>query len=104
MPKCYKIVFLGSKKVGKTAIIEQLVHGHHNIGSVSETTQHILLYFGINAFFMQLNAYVRYVNNVQYKGTMSTSVYRIKYSGMVRAAERGVWGNFVKHHLAPLQS
>jgi GTPase SAR1 family protein len=54
MPKCYKIVFLGSKKVGKTAIIEQLVHGHHNIGSVSETTQHILLYFGINAFFMQL--------------------------------------------------
>ena len=36
MPKCYKIVFLGSKKVGKTAIIEQLVHGHHNIGSVSE--------------------------------------------------------------------
>ncbi|CAB3997429.1 NF-kappa-B inhibitor-interacting Ras 1 [Paramuricea clavata] len=33
MPKCYKIVFLGSKKVGKTAIIEQLVHGHHNIGS-----------------------------------------------------------------------
>lgn len=36
MPKCYKIVLLGSKKVGKTAIIEQLVHGHHNIGSVSK--------------------------------------------------------------------
>jgi GTPase SAR1 family protein len=35
MPKCYKIVFLGSKKVGKSAIIEQLVHGHHKIGSVS---------------------------------------------------------------------
>ena len=33
MPKCYKIVFLGSKKVGKSAIIEQLVHGHHKIGS-----------------------------------------------------------------------
>ncbi|XP_028404748.1 NF-kappa-B inhibitor-interacting Ras-like protein 2 isoform X1 [Dendronephthya gigantea] len=33
MPKCYKIVILGCKKVGKTAIIEQLVHGHHKIGS-----------------------------------------------------------------------
>lgn len=33
MPKCSRIVVLGSKKVGKSAIIEQLVHGHHNIGA-----------------------------------------------------------------------
>ena len=35
MPKCSKVVVLGSKKVGKSAIIEQLVHGHHSIGAVS---------------------------------------------------------------------
>ena len=35
MPKCSKIVVFGSRKVGKSAIIEQLVHGHHNIGAVS---------------------------------------------------------------------
>ncbi|XP_028404749.1 NF-kappa-B inhibitor-interacting Ras-like protein 2 isoform X2 [Dendronephthya gigantea] len=45
MPKCYKIVILGCKKVGKTAIIEQLVHGHHKIGSeesgTSELSKHV---------------------------------------------------------------
>ena len=60
MPKCYKIVFLGSRKVGKTAIIEQLVHGHHSIGSVSRLTQR-LKSCAIKEPFHSYEHFLRYV-------------------------------------------
>ena len=35
MPKWVKIAVFGDKEVGKTAIIEQLISGRHNVGQVS---------------------------------------------------------------------
>ena len=36
MGKSYKIVICGMAGVGKTAILEQVVHGNHVVGTVSK--------------------------------------------------------------------
>ena len=37
MGKTWKVVICGQVAVGKTAILEQLIEGNHNVGSVSKT-------------------------------------------------------------------
>ena len=74
MPKCFKIVLLGSKKAGKTAIIEQLVHGHHRIGSVSKNRREIC----------DILTYILVINTsssiVQYFGTCRPCTLPLKIS------------------------